>query len=164
MKKINVFWNGKKLCEMYPHATKFQVFKWKAKKFFRKLFITTTAIVMGCSMLVISHEVGRRVDPTVVYASTTVEVPVESDSPVMDRIAKCESGNMHYKNGQVIIRPNTNGTVDIGRYQINSVWNKKASELGLDLTKEKDNEVFAMWLYKNRGTNDWYSSASCWNK
>jgi hypothetical protein len=62
------------------------------------------------------------------------------------------------------MRANTNKTVDIGRYQINSVWNKKASELGLDLTIEADNEKMAYWIYENRGTGDWYSSEKCWKK
>lgn len=38
-------WNGKKLRDIYPHATGWQVFKWKVGKFFRKVFIT--AIILG---------------------------------------------------------------------------------------------------------------------
>jgi hypothetical protein len=45
MKSIPVMWNGKKLRDLYPHATAFQVFKWKVGKFFRKVFIV--AIVVG---------------------------------------------------------------------------------------------------------------------
>lgn len=99
-----------------------------------------------------------------IWAETIKEVPVKEIPPVLKRIAKCESGDMHYKNGQVIFNANSNGTVDRGRYQINSVWDKKATELGLDLSNEKDNEQFAMWLYENRGSEDWYSSKSCWNR
>jgi hypothetical protein len=62
------------------------------------------------------------------------------------------------------MRSNTNKSVDIGKYQINSVWFKKATELGLDITKEEDNEAMAYWIYENRGTGDWYSSQSCWSK
>lgn len=45
MKSIKVMWNGKHLRDIYPHATSFQVFKWKVGKFFRKAILT--AIVLG---------------------------------------------------------------------------------------------------------------------
>lgn len=112
---------------------------------------------------------------TVTAHTNTVQLPVEA--PVLDRIADCESGvrkpsgmavegsarHLDPKTGQVIMRANTNGTVDIGKYQINEYyWGKKASELGLDLTKEKDNKAMAEWIYKNKGTTDWSSSQKCW--
>jgi hypothetical protein len=45
MKSIKVYWNGKHLRDMYPHANGWQVFKWKVGKFFRKVFIV--AVVVG---------------------------------------------------------------------------------------------------------------------
>ena len=113
--------------------------------------------------------------PETVIVKETVQVPkevikeVKIEAPVMDRIAGCESqGNRnskgtHYdKNGQVLMRSNTNRTVDLGKYQINTVWFAKATELGLDLTKEDDNKKMAEWKYANRGTDDWSASAKCW--
>lgn len=103
---------------------------------------------------------------TVTASTKTIQMPVAS--PVLDRIADCESGNgkkgtaTHFRNGQVLIKPNTNGTVDVGKYQVNSVWFKKASDLGYDITKETDNKAMAEWIYLNRGTGDWYPSAKCW--
>ena len=85
--------------------------------------------------------------------------------PVLDRIAVCESNNKHFdKNGQVLMRGNSNKTVDVGIFQINSVWFSKATELGLDLTKEADNREFAKYLYTTRGTEDWVYSKKCWAK
>jgi hypothetical protein len=96
------------------------------------------------------------------------EVTVQADEnipPVLQRIFNCESkGQQFGKSGQVLVSPNTNGTVDMGIGQINTVWFSKASELGLDLTKEKDNKAMAMWIYENKGTGPWSSSAKCWNK
>jgi hypothetical protein len=81
----------------------------------------------------------------------------------MVRIAKCESGNNQFdKNGQVLIHVNTDGSYDIGRYQVNSVHEKEATKLGFNLMDEKDNTAYAKYLYENRGTGDWYSSRSCW--
>lgn len=103
----------------------------------------------------------------VTYAEVEVPVFVESTStaPVLERIAYCESGGKQLnKDGQVLIKTNTNGTYDTGEFQINSVWNQTATKMGLDLTKQADNEKFAKWLYENKGTEDWYSSKGCWSK
>lgn len=110
--------------------------------------------------------VGQIHGNTSVYTIKAEEIARGSEiAPILKRIAECESGNTHYrKDGQVIFNPNSNGTVDVGKYQINTVWNTKATELGLDLTKEEDNEEMAEWIYANRGTEDWYSSKKCWMK
>lgn len=100
------------------------------------------------------------------------QAPKESMAAVLAKIADCESGNgkpgtaQHYTKGQVTMRANEAGTsIDIGRFQINLMhWGKKATELGYDLTKEKDNEAMARWIYENRGTGDWSSSQKCWQR
>lgn len=159
-KSIQVLVNGEPLYRIYPHATKWQVFKYNLVVGIRKaVFVGAfTGLVVGTALTY------RELVPKVAHAEKEVYIKSEELSPVMQRIAKCESGGQHYKNGQVIFNANTNGTVDIGYLQINSVWNKKATELGLDLTKEKDNKKFGQWLYENRGTEDWYSSKACWQK
>jgi hypothetical protein len=91
---------------------------------------------------------------------------VKGKAPVMDRIAKCESGGNHIdpKTGQVYMLANTNKSVDVGKYMINTVWHKKAKELGFDITKELDNEKMAYWIYENIGTSPWSASSHCWNR
>lgn len=82
----------------------------------------------------------------------------------MQRIAECESGDIHYKaNGQVITNANKNGSVDLGRFQINEkIWGDKAGEMKLDLASEQDNKTMALWIYENYGTEDWKYSSNCW--
>lgn len=160
MKKIKVFYHGERLKDIYPYSTKWQVFKFKV----RKLFTQLVFLGVMAGIVFSSFKLGQNVFPNIVYANREVPSQIESPTPVMERIAKCESGGTHYRNGQVIYNANSNKTVDIGIYQINSIWNKKATELGYDLTKEKDNIAFAMWLYKNQGTGAWSASAKCWNK
>jgi hypothetical protein len=43
MKKIRITWNGKLLRDVYPHATRWQVFKYRAKRFIRKVMIVTAS-------------------------------------------------------------------------------------------------------------------------
>jgi hypothetical protein len=136
---------------------RFSSFKIALKNFFRRVL----RVGMFGLVIYVAFIAGRYIAPT----ETIVNV-VEAESkipPVMQRIAKCESGGRHFDvNGQILMRSNTNRSVDVGKYQINTVWFKKATEMGLDITKEVDNEKFAMWIYENRGTGDWYSSAKCW--
>lgn len=155
-----IFGFGIRLKDVWPYATRWQTFGFKALRYTGNTIKITLIICAAYGY----GEVRTYFFPNTVYAERRVEVPVENPSPVMDRIAKCESGAMHMKNGQVIIRANTNKTVDIGYYQINSIWNKKAAELGYDLTKEEDNKSFGIWLYKNFGTEPWVYSKTCWNK
>lgn len=106
---------------------------------------------------------GVTVNNTVQAAMVATSTP--SDPPVMKRIAACESKNSQKgKSGQVQMHVNTNGTVDIGLFEINTGWFSKATELSYDLTTEKGNHDFAMWLYANYGTEPWYSSKQCWSK
>ena len=94
---------------------------------------------------------------------------------ILEKIADCESGKRlpsgraikgsasHYgASGQVLMTGNTNKSVDVGKFAINSVWFKEAKRLGLDLTNEEDNTKMALWIYENRGTQDWNASSKCW--
>lgn len=49
MKSVKVMWNGKRLKDVYPHASGWQVFKFKVGKFFRK--VLTLAIIIGAIYL-----------------------------------------------------------------------------------------------------------------
>jgi hypothetical protein len=93
----------------------------------------------------------------------------EGIPPVLQRIMGCESqgsrkakGSHYDKNGQVLMRSNTNRSVDVGIAQINTVWFKTANDMGLDITNEEDNKAMAKWIYENEGTGPWYSSQNCW--
>lgn len=172
MNPVKVYWNGKRLRDIYPHATRWQVFKWKLGKFFRKvLFILILTLIV-----VVIFELGNLFGPkTVIYTKQEIIKEVPIDAPILEKIADCESGKRlpngkavkgsasHWgASGQVLMTGNNNKSVDVGKYAINSVWFPKATELGLDITKEADNKTMAQWIYENRGTEDWYPSKSCW--
>lgn len=155
MKIIKIFHDGKRIGSIQGVSVKNRIM------FYLKKYILLSAKLTVIAWLVVGGIVyGKYSSPEPVYAATEVKIPV-----ILQKIAKCESNNEHYdKNGQVLMRSNTNKSVDVGRYQLNSVWFKKATELGLDITKEKDNEKMAVWIYENRGTEDWYPSKGCWSK
>ena len=135
------------------------------KSFFKKVWYYTKVGAVVSAIYAISVTIG-----VVHFSTSTVEasvntVEVKTEAPVLQRIYKCESGNHQFApSGQVLMKPNTNGTVDVGIAQINTVWFAQASKLGFDLTTEKGNKAMAEWLYANKGTSVWYSSSACWNK
>ena len=144
--------------------SKFQIFRIKAMRYVKR-----TLLVMSIfSLTGWGVYVGSNYIPRTVYADKEVvkEVIKEINAPVLDRIAKCESGNSHFdKNGQVLMRTNDNKSVDIGVMQINvSIWGKTATKMGYNLSIEKDNRNFAKYLYENYGTEPWVWSKACWNK
>jgi len=98
-------------------------------------------------------------------------VVIQTTAPVLNRIGGCESSGdrnlpptqINPRTGQVRTHANSNGTTDIGAYQINiEVWGKKASNLGYDLSTFEGNKAMAEWIYANKGTGDWSASKPCW--
>jgi hypothetical protein len=160
--KTKIYHNGKEINWRNQHGkiswfTRFQ--RWTVKWTKRVMMITA---LIGSGYVVAYTRISKA-DIEYVDREVIKEVQV-MHAPVLDRIAKCESGGVHKRNGQVIFNANTNGSVDIGLYQINSIWNSTATKMGLDLTLESDNKKFAEYLYTTKGTEPWYSSKSCWNK
>ena len=144
------------------HMTRWERFVHKTKMFFHKV-LKVTAGVMAVSFIgltTFSLGAGFANQNMVNVSGNSESIP-----PVLQRIAQCESTNSQVDNtGQVVMHANNNGTVDVGRYQINSIWFKQATELHYDLTKPADNLAFAQWLYANKGTGAWSSSSKCWSR
>lgn len=150
------------------YTTKWQRFKFNVKTFFRNLFRLIVKLGVGSVTLSLVYTAGTFSSPTHVIANTIIQENVV-EAPVMERIAGCESegnrnskGSHFDKKGNVRINKNTNGTVDVGKNQINTVWFLTAMEMNLNLLDEKENQMFADWLYANYGTEPWYSSKACW--
>lgn len=79
----------------------------------------------------------------------------------LKEIARCESGDIHFRLDGSVIRGVVNNQ-DIGRYQINLKYHQATAErLGLDLFDEEDNEAYAMYLFKSQGARPWIHSNSC---
>lgn len=128
-----------------------------------KMFAVLVVIMLG---LICLYMFFPRTNTVVVTKEIEVVKEVTVKAKVLERIAQCESGNSHYdKNGQVMLNGNKNGSSDIGKYQINTrIWGKKATEMGLNLAIESDNETFAQYLFNTYGSEPWIWSRPCWNR
>ena len=177
MKTLKVFFNGQPLRNIYPHATRFQVIKYKVGMFLTKLTKTVIGFSIGTAVMSGFFWAGQAMSTKVVMADPIDQPKVIA--PVLARIARAESHNSHFctpelvkvkmcaksEVGQVLTRANKDKTVDVGKYQINLYhWGKAASDKGLHLFNEKDNETMAVWLLSNYGSEPWSASKSGWNK
>ncbi len=110
----------------------------------------------------------------VAYAAVaTSSAPLEQEAPVLQRISDCESGNgkpgtgkQFTASGAVVTNVNKNGSIDVGKYQINlNVQHlQEMAKLHLNPLTEDGNYAYAKYIYENHGTGDWSSSQSCWYK
>ena len=172
---------GQPLREVYPHATTWQVLKYRVGRairwfMIRVMVISTAVAVLTGVYFYGAFEGGRTISVINNNIIAEAAVVVPTIPPVLERIAQAESHKSHFctealvkasmckkhEVGQVLQHVNTNGSIDIGYYQINSVHGATAAKLGYNLTIEADNKAFAEWLYANEGTEPWYSSEHNW--
>jgi hypothetical protein len=180
---INKYWERKEerpkeksiLQHEYEHTWKFYR-EHRVYPFLRKYvgFPFIALLILAQAQLIIAAwaieaknivtEVWANMDNTAYERTLVVEVEAPEDPAViMEKIARCESGGTHYrKDGTLIKNVNNNGTIDFGKFQINSAWEAKAASMGMNIYLPEGNEAFAYWLYDTRGTEDWYSSKHCW--
>lgn len=155
---MKIFWNGRRI------NGRFDSFKSWMKRVLHRLATISIVSVTGYAVFMAG---------AIFYSTSKTEaivMEVFKETPVLNRIADCESGNgtpgsaSHFdKNGQVLMVGNKNGTVDVGKWQINEYyWGDKATELGYDLTIEEENKKMAEWIYAHKGTSDWDLSKKCW--
>lgn len=85
------------------------------------------------------------------------------DTPVLQKIAFCESSFRHY-NPDGSLRLGKVNKHDLGVMQINELYHEEeATALGYDLKSIDGNVAFARHLYEREGSRPWNSSAKCWN-
>lgn len=106
-----------------------------------------------------------------IYYTASIPVAHAAEKPelpaIMKKIAKCESGGTQLKANKVLVtNTNTNGSVDVGKWQINmnATQLKEMAVLGFNPLTEEGNEAYAIYLYEHRGTQPWNSSAKCWKR
>jgi hypothetical protein len=166
-KKIPVRINGAYAGSFREHPFNWQneLHYWwraKARPFIAKALFYCFA-AFGLS--VVAYAAGTYHAPTKVETSM-VEVPDASVPPILEKIAKCESASNQYdKQGRLQLHPNKDGSVDVGKYMINNrYWEAKANELGYNIYTPEGNELMAVWLAKNYGSEPWSATRKCFVK
>lgn len=161
MKTIKVSWNGKRLKDVYPYATKWQVVKYRVKRLVRKCLIVSLgmAIVYGAFL------VGQ--------ASRPIEIKAEQDTlglkvnelkgALLDQLKACENG----EGAVIVFDSNKKASVGSYQFQIDTVKHyykafygqelstKEAVLLALD--DEKARDLASKIIFEKNGLNNWYN-------
>jgi hypothetical protein len=84
------------------------------------------------------------------------------DTPILARIAKCETHFRHYEPDGTVVRGDINEK-DLGVMQINEYYHGESAEkMGYDIYTLHGNLEYARNLYEREGVQPWRSSAHCW--
>lgn len=123
MKKIKVTWNGERLRDIYPHATKMQVLKYKIRKFIQRLLFVMKWGFIAISFMLLAFWTGGYVYSSEKILFQDREVKVDTLSlkieslkgAVLDDLKSCESSDVEESIG--IIKFDSNSVASIGSYQ-----------------------------------------------
>lgn len=143
------------------------------KAWFRRLVVSLLWIASAAVALLTAFTLGGYF-----FSSDTVEAApaqvIQAPSPILDRIADCESGTGKIGSGHQyqtdgitpVMHTNTNNTVDVGMYQINQNASniRIEAQQNFNILTETGNKAMAAYLYANVGTGPWSSSQHCWGK
>jgi hypothetical protein len=78
------------------------------------------------------------------YDKEIIVVTEKDPVKVLEVVAQCESGKKQYhKNGTLVFGINTNKTIDVGYYQINTANESLARSKGWDIYTEEGNRAMA---------------------
>lgn len=142
---------------------RFTSFKTKVKFAVRWFVIRAAIAVIATALLGMGYAYSQFESAHTLVA---VNVPVTQAevAPILQKICMAESGCKQFDvSGLPVMHANTNGSVDIGKYQINNkIWGAKAKELNMDILTESGQDSLARWILLNRGSTAWNSSAKGW--
>ena len=166
---LKVIYNGDFLCNIYPYATKFQVFKYRVAMIMRKTLIV--AFVSGA--IYGSFQLGRGTTaPIYVQAEDKSSVMYQSKieglkDAVMAKLSQCESAGHKESDGIIIM--DTNNKISVGQFQwqVSSVKHyyklmtgkdissKEAIILALNESKARELAKYVAFETKNKIGKDW---------
>lgn len=168
MKPIKVFWNGKPLRDIYPHATKFQMFKFHLKRGIRKVLIMASL----CGLIYVGIQIGQK-QPEI-YTAQAREIFVDNLSVKVEELKedlltdlkRCES--LGHKESDGIIIFDSNGEPSIGQFQFQrktvihyyntlykkTITKKEAVEIAIDEKKAHD-LAYDIWFKSGTGAKEW---------
>lgn len=179
MKSTKIFWNGKRLKDIYPHATKWQVFKYKLKKLLEKIIV---AVVLIGAVITI-FKAGSIFNPSVVYEIQEKEIILDNLTEKINQlkgelikdIFYAESGGHSEDDALITWDPNPkHKSVEIAsigncQWKIPTLQESYLKHYGIELTRkaavlialddEKCKEVMTKVIFDEvDGWRKWYNS------
>lgn len=169
---LKVTYMGSPLCQIYPHATRFQVFKYRFAQIMRKVIIAS--FIIGA--IVGAYKFGNiTTKPEAVYAVNEIDtsdvrytVKIEGlKKEVIEELRKCESAGYKENDGLVIFDSNSKGSFGTLQFQKATVIHfykvlynkditgKEAVMIALDDIKSGQLAQDVAFKTKNKIGKDW---------
>lgn len=178
MKKMKVFIQGKRMRDIYPFASKYQVFKYRVRKFFRRLML----IVVGTIVVFIAGTIIRELFPVTVYEVQEKEVVLDNLKIKVDQlkgeiiadIKKGECGHYTDDDGIIIFDSNKKASIGCYQFQKDTVIYYYKKFYGKDITGREavlialDDQKASELTYKivfgeENGWRNWYNTGKKYN-
>ena len=131
--------------------------------------VNMSSVESGTKAVATLNEVtnGSKIIEDKLLTSEEVELRVKNyfkNSPILIKIAECESRFRHYGKDGLVLRGTINSD-DLGVMQINKRFHLQDSKkLGHDITTLEGNLAYAKEIYLKSGTKPWTHSSTCWNE
>ena len=130
---MKVFMDGKRLKDIYPHATRWQVFKYKCARFIRKVLIVGIIGTVFAVMTLILFPRYKVMDKIVKVDNLAVKV-VELKSEVMNDLRECESQGAVEDDGLIIFDSNKKASIGLYQFQKSTIIYYYKALYGKDIT------------------------------
>lgn len=127
MNKTKIFFNGKRLKDVYVGASKWQVFKYRCRKFFRRVTIISAVVLAGWTLV----QIGSYVNPIIQYRVEAKEVVVDTlkikiddlKNQVVDGIKGWETRGIPIPDcdGKIVFDTNHKASIGCYQYQVKTV-------------------------------------------
>jgi hypothetical protein len=179
-KKLKVYWNGELMSHIYPHATKFQVFKYRAGRFIARIVKLTLLTSAGLAIIMGAFVIGKTLYPKTIYAEKAVVVEVDNLSGRVEQLKNetlaqlkvCETGSKTEAHGVITFDSNKKASIGLYQFQVATVQHyyktlyskeisaKEAIEIALD--EELSGKLARDIIFKTtNGIDNWLN---CRNK
>lgn len=174
-KILKVFYNGTKLCDLYPYASKWEVIKYKVSYNLAKgVKIALYESLIALAVLITFNLGSSSVSPIYVKAEDTSEQryadKIEAlKDEVVNKLMACESAGYKEDDGLIILDTNNKASIGQAQWQVKSVQfyyklmtgeeitKKEAVLLALDKKRAGDLVKFVAFKTNNKLSKDWFN-------
>lgn len=174
MKSIKVIYNGKRLKDIYPYATKFQVFKYRLGRLIRKIIILSTTLAMLFGVI----QIARYYFPVTFYKADAQVITLDTLTPkvnslkdqIIDNIKEWETKGLPAPqcNGKIIFDTNKKASVGCFQFQVTTVIHyvkiiegrdiNEAEAIAIAIDYDKARELAYKIVWEQNGLkSNWYN-------
>lgn len=176
-KMLKVMYNGDHLCYVYPHATWFQVLKYRIARGMRIALIESLVAIA-----ILGIYTAGQMSTTSIYVKADdksdymYQTKIEGlKDAVMSKLSLCEGAGHKESDGLIIMDTNNKISVGLFQWQISSVQHyyklmtgkditaKEATILALDNERARELAKFVAFNTKNKIGKDWVNCNAKYN-